>query len=231
MNKVTDFSETDNIYLWIEAGNITGSLPVTHSYATTIDRGGVDQLDEINSTIPAPSSIKNGKNLVFAATTDSYSISDDVTLSFDITISDAFGATEHTVTSSTSVANTVIDTPPDPVEPTPSYAGSYSVAFTQVYTDNDNPRYSGFDYHLTHLSGDFIPKHVGHDGYLWGYDVVYFSLPDYVTDASKITVTLSGQNYPDSYSIDYAAKKIRFACTDISRKQKPADSALIEYHS
>ena len=232
INKVTGFGETDNIYLWIEAGNITGSLPVIHSYATTIDRGGVDQLDDINSTIPAPSSIKNGKNLVFAATTDSYSISDDVTLSFDITISDAFGATEYTVTSSTSVANTVIDTPPDPVEPTPtSYAGSYSVAFTQVYTDNDNPVYSGFDCHLTHLNGDFIPQEVGHDAYLWGYDVVYFSLPNYVTDASKITVTLSGENYPDSYSIDYAAKKIRFACTDTSRKQKPADSALIEYHS
>lgn len=158
MNKVTGFSETDNIYLWIEAGNITGSLPVIHSYATTIDRGGVDQVDDINSTIPAPSSIKNGKNLVFAATTDSYSISGDVTLNFGITISDIAGATEYTVTSSTSVANTVIDGPTTIYDfsldsPIVQWDGGYESQTVFVNKDNLNNEFNGISGVLTKDSG------------------------------------------------------------------------------
>lgn len=185
MNKVTGFSETDNIYLWIEAGNITGSLPVIHSYATTIDRGGMDQVDDINSTIPAPSSIKNGKNLVFAATTDSYSISDDVTLSFDITINDVSGAIEHAVTSSTSVTNTVIDTPPDPVEPTPQ---TNTIAFN-VYNAPWTFTESGTGYD-TRLESTLNPDALSfaHNSMPYEWRV---SFPTHVTLLSQLTFSAS----------------------------------------
>ena len=218
MNKVTGFSETDNIYLWIEAGNITGSLPVIHSYATTIDRGGVDQLDDINSTIPAPSSIKNGKNLVFASTTDSYSISDDVTLSFDITISDAFGATEHTVTSSTSVANTVIDGPTTIYDfsldsPIVQWDGGYNSQTVFVNKDNLNNEFNGIAGVITKDSGGvshtptspYIDILVAHPNpfprnYQIKYEVSWESADGGVQHVEP-PVTLLGLDNPNNYLV------------------------------
>lgn len=110
-NKVTEFAETDNIYLWIEASNLTNSYPISSINVLAIRHADTDAVASFNNSTVHPSALTNGKNLVYALNgNDQGYFTSDIDLSLQVNFVDTAINQAKTLESSTVVRDTVANT-------------------------------------------------------------------------------------------------------------------------
>ncbi len=109
MNKVTGFSETDNIYLWIEASGICGNYPISLINVTATRSASTSKLQYfIDANTAEPTSLVNGKNMVYALQApDSGYFSGNIDLTVDVRYTDVVINKVKRITASTTINDTV----------------------------------------------------------------------------------------------------------------------------
>ena len=109
MNKVTGFSETDNIYLWIEASGICGNYPISLINVTATRSASTSKLQYfIDANTAEPTSLVNGKNMVYALQApDSGYFSGNIDLTVDVRYTDVVINKAKRITASTTINDTV----------------------------------------------------------------------------------------------------------------------------
>ena len=109
MNKVTGFSETDNIYLWIEASGICGNYPISLINVTATRSASTSKLQYfIDANTAEPTSLVNGKNMVYALQApDSGYFSGNIDLTVDVRYTDTVINQAKRITGNTTISDTV----------------------------------------------------------------------------------------------------------------------------
>ena len=109
MNKVTGFSETNNIYLWIEASGISGNYPISLINVTATRSVSTNKLQYfIDANTAKPASLVNGKNMVYALQApDSGYFSGNINLTVDVRYTDVVINQAKRITASTTINDTV----------------------------------------------------------------------------------------------------------------------------
>ena len=107
-NKVTSFTETDNVYLWVEANGIGGSYPISLIDITALRAGSSSKLQYfIDANTAKPTSLVNGKNMVYALKApDGGYFSGDIDLTVDVRYTDAVINQAKRITASTTINDT-----------------------------------------------------------------------------------------------------------------------------